>query len=52
MDVVNHWWGFQNWVDARQGVQRQSAPSRPEEVVGLQSEKPRSPQLVFDLANE
>jgi soluble lytic murein transglycosylase-like protein len=26
-DVVRWWWGFQNWVDARQGVQRSVAPA-------------------------
>jgi soluble lytic murein transglycosylase-like protein len=26
-DVVGYWWGFQNWVDAQQGVQRQQVPS-------------------------
>lgn len=27
VDVVRWWWGFQNWVDARQGIRRESAPA-------------------------
>lgn len=27
VDVVRWWWGFQNWVDARQGVRREAAPA-------------------------
>jgi soluble lytic murein transglycosylase-like protein len=27
VDVVRWWWGFQNWVDARHGIRRESAPA-------------------------
>lgn len=49
-DVVRYWWGFQNWVDARKGVNRRiSAAKPPAPVTSRVPDK--SHQLVFSTSD-
>lgn len=54
-DVVEFWWGFQNYVDATHGVRREGAPNHLSKVQKPMAE-PRAPkrapsQLVFDVSS-
>lgn len=57
-DVVRNWWGFQNWVDASQGISRAAPASMPATAPqavksrGTLRKKEAPHQLVFSTASE